>query len=156
MITIIKKNESGETVFSYPGNLICETPQGILIEAFFGIRRVQVEDITLVVGDLFRELYLYDKWFNIYEVHTGKSDAVKAWYCNICRPVRVENNCIEYEDLALDLLVYPDGKYSVLDRVAFRALPISGHERRLVLQGLEELIELFQAVPVMNLMDLLD
>jgi hypothetical protein len=155
VITIIKKNESGETVFTYPGNVVRETQRGILVEAIFGIREVQVEDVTLIEGDLFHELYLYSKWFNLYEVHIGKTDEIKAWYCNICRPVRYENNCIEYEDLALDLLVYPDGRYSILDRVAFRALPISGHERRLALQGLEELIGLFHAAPNIDLMDLL-
>ena len=156
MITIIKKNESGEAVFQYQGNLMQITQRGILVEAIFGIEQVQVGDVTLLEGDLFHELYLFNRWFNVYEVHARKTDVIKAWYCNICRPMKFEKNCIEYEDLALDLLVLPDGRYTILDRAEFRALSISGHERRMALRGLEELIQLFHAAPNMNLADLLE
>ena len=155
MTTIVKKNESGEAVFEYQGNLIRKTERGLLVEAVFGIERVQVEDVAFLKGDLFNEYYLFEKWFNIYEVHTGKTDVIKAWYCNICRPMTHQMNRIAYEDLALDLLVYPDGRYSILDRDEFRALRINGHDRRMALEGLEELLQLFHTSSNLSLVDLL-
>ncbi|KUK46120.1 MAG: hypothetical protein XD73_1007 [Anaerolinea thermophila] len=155
MITIIKKNESGEAVFEYQGDLVRKTERGLLVEAVFGIERVQVENVVFLKGDLFNEYYLFEKWFNIYEVHIEETEVIKAWYCNICRPMTYQMDSIAYEDLALDLLVYPDGRHSILDRDEFRALHINGHERRMALEGLEELVQLFQTTLTPNLVDLL-
>ena len=46
------------------------------------------------------------------------------------------------EDLALDLVVYPDGRSRVLDEDEFAALPLSAEERSRARRALEELQEL--------------
>jgi protein associated with RNAse G/E len=55
------------------------------------------------------ELYLFGKWFNIYEIYDRDDQLLKAWYCNITRPVRLLGNEVHYDDLALDLLVFLTG-----------------------------------------------
>jgi len=55
----------------------------------------------------------------------------------------------------LDLLVYPDGRQSILDREEFRALRIDGHERRMALEGLAELQNIFKDIKDLNLDGLL-
>jgi hypothetical protein len=62
---------------------------------------------------------------------------------------------IEFDDLALDLLVYPDGRQCILDRDEFRALRINGHERRLALEGLAELQAIFKETGIPDLLKLL-
>ncbi|MGV8026827.1 MAG: DUF402 domain-containing protein [Anaerolineaceae bacterium] len=140
-ITIIKRNERSEPVFQYQGEICQHTEKGLLVSAIFGLPQVMERDITFLKGDRFEECYLFNKWFNIYQVHAGSSGQIKAWYCNICRPMLYQEDRIEFDDLALDLLVYPDGSQTILDRDEFRALHITGHERRLALEGLEELQE---------------
>jgi len=154
-VTIIKRNERGEPVFQYQGEIYQCTEKGLLVSAIFGLSKVVEQDITFLKGDLFEECYLFNKWFNIYQVHIGCSDQVKAWYCNICRPMLFQDDRIEFDDLALDLLVYPDGRQCILDRDEFRALRIDGHERRMALEGLEELQGLIKASGVPNLEKLL-
>lgn len=155
LISIIKKDETGQAVFQYDGQIIHRSDKGVLVSAVFGIPKVIVEEVDFLAGDVFHEYYLYDKWFNIYEVHAGDSPHIKAWYCNLCRPVKISSDQISYEDLALDLLVYPDGKQSILDREEFRALRINGHERRMALEGLSELQDIFKRIGDLHLKELL-
>jgi hypothetical protein len=143
-ITIIKRDEKRNPVFQYQGEICHSTEKGFLIQAIFGLPQVVEEDVTFLKGDLFQEYYLFHKWFNIYQVQVGRSAQIKAWYCNICRPMLYLENRIEFDDLALDLLVLPDGRQRILDREEFRAICISGHERRLALEGLSELQHIFE------------
>lgn len=154
-ITIVKRNELGEPVFQYEGEICRHTKKGLLVSAVFGLPQVTEQEMTFVKGDLFHECYLYNKWFNIYQVHAGRSEQIKAWYCNICRPMLFRDGRIEFDDLALDLLVYPDGRQCILDRDEFRALRINGHERRLALEGLAELQAIFKETGIPDLLKLL-
>jgi hypothetical protein len=51
---------------------------------------------------------------------------------------------LAYDDLALDLLVYPDGRQLVLDEDEFQGITISTEERRCALKALRELRRLFK------------
>jgi len=155
-ISVVKNDSIGEYVFQYEGEILRTTEKGLLLRAIFGMPKVVVtQDVDFVKGDIFYEYYLFGKWFNIYEVHEGKAERLKAWYCNLSRPMLYHEGMIKFDDLALDLLVYPDGQYKVLDREEFRKLAISGHERRMVLEGLEELKKIFQDIRDLNLSALL-
>lgn len=154
-IKIIKKNEAGKAVFQYDGQMIRQSHKGALVSAIFGIYKVTEEEVDFLAGDVFHEYYFYDKWFNIYEIHAGDSPLIKAWYCNLCRPAEILPDRISYEDLALDLLIYPDGKQSILDREEFRVLHINAHERRMALEGLSELQNIFKSIESLNLKKLL-
>jgi hypothetical protein len=94
-------------------------------------------------NDRFLELYLYDKWFNIYEIFDRDTSILKAWYCNITRPVRLEAGNLYYDDLALDLLVFPDGHRIVLDEDEFLQMGLSEGENQRARAGLKELEGLF-------------
>lgn len=154
-ITIVKQNAAGTEVFRYGGELVRQTSSGLMVSAIFEIPYIQVDEVAFKAGDRSFEYYLYDKWFNIYQVHEGMSAEVKAWYCNICRPMVFTNGQVEYEDMELDLLVYPDGRQVILDRDEFRALRINGHERRLALEGMQELHDIFKDIRALDLASLL-
>lgn len=58
-------------------------------------------------------LFYYKKnWFNI--IAQLKSSGV-YYYCNISSPVIIENNTVKFIDYDLDLRVFPDGEYKILD-----------------------------------------
>lgn len=76
-------------------------------------------------GDIFTEHYWRDRWYSIKEVRTA-GGLVKGWYCDVARPVRVENRLIDSEDLELDLWVSADGRTVLrLDEDEFEASGIS-------------------------------
>lgn len=57
--------------------------------------------------------YYKKKWFNI--IAQFKRNGI-YYYCNIASPYLIEENTIKYIDYDLDLRVFPDGTFRVLDR----------------------------------------
>ncbi len=59
-------------------------------------------------------LFFYkDKWFNVI---AQLKKAGLFYYCNIATPYLIDGGVIKYIDYDLDLRVYPDGGYRILDR----------------------------------------
>ena len=59
-------------------------------------------------------LFFYKKrWFNI--IGQFKNQGL-FYYCNIATPYLIDNGIIKYIDYDLDLRVFPDGGFRVLDR----------------------------------------
>ncbi len=63
-------------------------------------------------------LYFYrKKWFNI--ISQNKNDGI-YYYCNLASPFIIEDGTIKYIDYDLDLRVFPDGSYKVLDKSEYK------------------------------------
>ena len=63
-------------------------------------------------------IFFYKKrWFNI--IGQLKSQGL-FYYCNIATPYLIEDNIIKYIDYDLDLRVFPDGAFKVLDRNEYK------------------------------------
>lgn len=59
-------------------------------------------------------LFFYkNSWFNII---AQMKDKGIYYYCNVASPYIIDDGLIKYIDYDLDLRVYPDGNYKVLDR----------------------------------------
>lgn len=58
-------------------------------------------------------LFYKNSWYNI--IGQCKKDGI-YYYCNIASPFIIESNTIKYIDYDLDLRVFPDGSFKVLDR----------------------------------------
>lgn len=63
-------------------------------------------------------MYFYkNKWFNI--IGQYKPEGI-YYYCNIASPFIIEEGTIKYIDYDLDLRVFPDGSFKVLDRGEYK------------------------------------
>ena len=63
-------------------------------------------------------LYFFkENWFNI--IGQNKKDGI-YYYCNIASPFIIEEDTIKYIDYDLDLRVFPDGSFKVLDRGEYK------------------------------------
>jgi protein associated with RNAse G/E len=140
---IIKNDHLGNPVWEYDSEIIEKTSSALLLEANFNRSDLMFNGVLLREGDRFLELYLAGKWFNIYEIHDKDDDKIKGWYCNITRPARIAEEKISYDDLALDLLVYPDRKILILDEDEFRSLSLDPADILNARKGLGELKEIF-------------
>ena len=140
---VIKNDHLGNCVWEYESKIIEKTPSALLLEAYFNRSDLMFNGVLLREGDRFLELYPTGKWFNIYEIHDKVDDKIKGWYCNITRPARFDEEKISYDDLALDLLIYPDRKILVLDEDEFRALSLEPAEILDARNGLDQLKEIF-------------
>lgn len=61
--------------------------------------------------------FFKDKWFNI--ICQLKKDGI-YYYCNIATPFIIEENTIKYIDYDLDLRIFPNSNYRVLDRMEYQ------------------------------------
>ena len=57
------------------------------------------------------------KWYNI--IGQLKKDGI-YYYCNIASPFVIEGKTIKYIDYDLDLRVFPDGAFKILDRGEYK------------------------------------
>ncbi len=61
--------------------------------------------------------FFYKSWYNI--IGQYKRNGI-YYYCNIASPFIIEEDTIKYIDYDLDLRVFPDGSFKVLDRGEYR------------------------------------
>jgi hypothetical protein len=93
-------------------------------------------------GDVFTEHYWRDRWYSIKEVRTH-SAALKGWYCDVARPVVVDDGLVVSEDLDLDLWVSADGRTVLrLDEDEFAAGGLTDTEPVSAARAWEALAEL--------------
>lgn len=63
-------------------------------------------------------IYFYkNKWYNV--ITQFKKNGM-YYYCNIASPTVIEGKVIKYIDYDLDLRVFPDGSFKVLDRGEYK------------------------------------
>lgn len=141
-VIVSKLNPDREETWRYHGLILEISPQTILIEARFNKATHIFHGIKLQENDRFLERYYSDRWYNLFEMHDRDSDVLKGWYCNVTMPAEFSQGKIAYVDLALDLLVYPDGKYLILDEDEFIDLALSKKLQARAWQAMDELIAL--------------
>lgn len=138
-ITVIKRDYSGEVVWRYTGRMLERGPRHILLEAHFDRADVDLNGIVLATGDRFLETFYSDRWYNVFEIRDRERDSLKGWYCNIGRPAEIKAATVAYDDLAIDLLVFPDGRQVILDLEEFNTMTLPARDRSKALAALDDL-----------------
>jgi hypothetical protein len=142
-ITVIKQNLNGEETWRYHGFITARGPDYLVLEALFDREDMDFHGMCLCRGDRFVETYYFNRWYNVFEIYQRGSGRFKGWYCNASTPAVEADGVITYRDLALDLLVFPDGRQIVLDEEEFKALDLSPQDRNKALTAIAELQEIF-------------
>ena len=145
IVTIIKLNTFREETWRYDGRVLEQNEHSILIEARFNRSDLLFHDVPLRENDRFVERYYADRWYNIFAIHDKDDDQLKGWYCNVTNPAEFTPGRIAYVDLALDLLVYPDGRYLILDEDEFAELDLDRETTEKARQALDQLIRLAES-----------
>jgi protein associated with RNAse G/E len=143
-IIVIKRDIQGKETWRYSGKMLERGRHHIVLEAFFDREDRLFHDMTLAMGDRFVETYYTKRWYNIFEIHARENDQIRGWYCNIGQPAVIDGNVLSYIDLALDLLVFPDGRQIILDEDEFATLDIPQKTRRKAREALAELQMMFR------------
>lgn len=65
-----------------------------------------------------REYYWLDRCYNVFRFHEPSGE-IRNYYCNIAMPPKFEKRVLNYVDLDIDVLVWPDGRCEILDREDF-------------------------------------
>ena len=139
-VIVVKMNPQGEETWRYEGWVLSRRKNSLLIEAYFNRSDFPFHEITLKSHDRFLERYYQDRWYNIFAIYDRDDGRLKAYYCNITQPAVFSADKVSYVDLALDLLVYPDGRYIVLDEDEFETLELNEKSQKKAREALKTLI----------------
>ena len=111
--------------YKHNGHLHRQWDEAVLLEIHddymvFGNNRTTVVDSDGQVWHTKEPAILFffkDRWFNI----IGQlKDYGIYFYCNIATPFLIDEHVIKYIDYDLDLRVYPNGSFKVLDRMEYK------------------------------------
>lgn len=69
-------------------------------------------------GTTSHEYFWLDRWYNIFRFHEPEG-TLRNYYCNVAMPPTFENGVLDYVDLDIDILVWPDFSFEVVDRDDF-------------------------------------
>jgi predicted RNA-binding protein associated with RNAse of E/G family len=138
-LTIIKLDHQGNEVTRYPGEILLLTGSKVVLKTYFAGNDIDVGGLVLRNGDRLHETFYFQRWYNIFEVYDGDAGQVKGWYCNIGYPAEMDGKILSYRDLALDLLVFPDGKQIILDEDEFEDLNFPLADKENAISALQEL-----------------
>ena len=138
-VVVHKLDANGAEVFRYSGKILRRTETSVVLEAIFDMKEREFHGLAFRRGDRFVEIHYTDRWYNILAVHDVETGELKGWYCNISRPATIGNATVSAEDLALDLVVLPNGSQFVLDEDEFAELELGSTDRASARAALKEL-----------------
>ena len=83
--------------------------------------QVEHRDLGVIeAGTISHERFYFNRWFN-YFTFEQPAGVLRNYYINICMPPEVRNYAIDYIDLDIDVIVWPDGAWQILDQEEFEA-----------------------------------
>ena len=98
-------------------------------------------------GTVSYEFYWLDREFSVFRFHEPEGD-LRNFYCNINLPPKLENNVLDYIDLDIDILVWKDFNFQILDLGEFeenaKKFSYSDDLKQKADKSLEELIRLIE------------
>jgi uncharacterized protein len=118
---------------------------------FLGVFEEEVNHPNLGVirrGTVSSEYYWLDRGYNIFRFQEP-GGALRNFYCNLNLPPTLENDSLDYIDLDVDVLVWQNFRYEILDLDEFaenaEKYKYSEELKQIVDTNLKELIELIEA-----------
>ena len=75
---------------------------------------------SIARGTVSEEFYWLDRWYNVFRF-CEPDGSVRNFYCNITMPPTFEKGVLDYVDLDIDVILWPDGRVDTLDEDDFVA-----------------------------------
>ena len=114
LVTINSRKFDGRIHRSWQAELLEETEEFYL---FVGEFDSEVKHSKLGVirrGTISHEYYWKNEWYNVFRFHEPEG-GLRNFYCNINRPPQLAANVLDYIDLEIDILVWQDFSFEILD-----------------------------------------
>ncbi len=144
LITINSRKFDGEIHKSWKAEILSETSE---LYTFKGEFDKEVRHPLLGVirrKTVSYEFYWKTKWFNVFRFHEPEGN-LRNYYCNINQPPQFNGGVLDYVDLDIDVLVWKDFSFEILDLDEFEVHALkynySPDLRQKVGMALKELIQ---------------
>lgn len=143
-VDIVKVSPVGKPPVRYEGDLIPSPDGWIAARATWVHGDMDLGYLDFRNGDYLDEYFALDRPYNAFALYRADRTFV-GWYCNVTHPTTATGTEIQWHDLYLDVIVYPDGQTLVLDEdeLADSGLETSNPQLfRMIVSGRDELLEL--------------
>ena len=140
LMLIRKYDHQNNLKVHYEGRLVRRDEHSITANAEWTSPMARLGYVTLDAGDIFIETFYDNRWYNIFKI-TSPTKKVKGWYANVTRPTRILATDVEWDDLALDVWMWPNGEMQVMDEHEFEdiKLDLSLMEQHQALTAVDEI-----------------
>ncbi len=117
-ITINSRKYDGRIRRSWSGGLISQTDKLLVVVGRFG-SDVDHSDLGRILeGTISFEHFWLDRWYNVFGFY-NPDGTYRNHYCNITMPPIFEGDVLDFVDLDIDVVVWPDTRLEILDRDDF-------------------------------------
>jgi hypothetical protein len=117
-IQVVSKNFDGSKVKTWPAYILEQTQSLLVLEAAFPHTVNHPQIGVIEQGAVSIEYYWFDRWHNVFKF-LDSAGSLRNYYCNINLPPQFANRTLTYVDLDLDVLIYPDFTFKILDEDEF-------------------------------------
>ena len=146
IITINSRKYDGHVRRSWKGGLVHASNDLLILVGKFTEDVVHNDLGYISAGTVSFEHFWLDRWYNVFRFHEPDGK-LKAHYANITMPPLFAGDAIDYVDLDIDVILWPDGRVEVLDRDDFEANKvIYGYPVELVRRAEDVLTELLTLI----------
>jgi hypothetical protein len=149
-LVVQKLMYDGSKSYRWVGQEIQRDADHLFFTAVFDRQGGDLGYVRFEKGDVFYEWYYFDRWYNVFQIYSEAGD-LRGWYCNVTRPALVDADELTFVDLALDLWVWPDMRYLVLDEDEFDELAASTYSPDDIAASRAALAELIRLVETRTL-----
>ena len=102
----------------WPARLVSQVNSLIVVEGVFAEEIKHALLGTIAPGTLSTEYYWTDRWFSVFRFREPTGE-LRNYYCNINQPAEFDGNVLSFIDLDIDVLIFPDFSYRILDEDEF-------------------------------------
>jgi uncharacterized protein len=122
---------------SWECELIRREDQLLVLKGVFETEVVHPELGRIGAGTISHEFFWFDRWCNIFRFEEPDG-SLRNYYGNICMPPTFDGNTLDYVDLDIDIVVWPDQTRQILDEEEFAENAIRWCYPKSVLAGVKD------------------
>lgn len=147
VVTVRAHKYDGTVRRSWCGAVASKNGSHMAVLATFS-ETVEHDDLgTIPAGTVSFEHFWADRWYNVF-FFRDPDGTERAAYANIAMPAKFNGATIDYVDLDIDVIRWPDGRIDVLDRDDFEKNSVKfGYTRETkeaVETALQELLDMIE------------
>lgn len=118
VVTVNARKYDGKIRRSWLASLVSADGSRVTLLAHFSESHSHNDLGMIHAGTVSLEHFWVDRWYNVFQFREPDGSP-KAIYANIAMPATFAGSTLDYVDLDIDVIQWPDGRVDVLDREDF-------------------------------------
>ena len=145
-ITINARKYDGSLRRQWTAGVVSQTEELTIAVGRFEFDVVHSDLGLIHKGTVSFEHFWPNRWYNIFRFHEPDG-SLRNYYCNIAIPFTFDDATLEFIDLDIDVVVWPDGRVEVLDRDDFEQNSVNfGYPDDVIAAAEQSLVEIMELI----------